>query len=66
MMRGGVGEPQESVQNRSVRAKVRTKSGLVNALLSGGDTLMVEVSREKGANGERREARKEINEATHR
>lgn len=60
------GEPLTSEQNRILQAQMRTRTGLLNSLLRGGDTLMLELTKLKVANGQLEDALKEINEATHR
>ena len=45
---------------------MRTQTELLNSLLRGGDTLMLELTKLKVANGQLEDALKEINEATHR
>ncbi|MHB5648426.1 miniconductance mechanosensitive channel MscM [Klebsiella pneumoniae] len=47
-------------------AQLRTQNELLNSLLRGGDTLMLELTKLKVANGQLEDALKEINEATHR
>lgn len=46
--------------------QLRTQNELLNSLLRGGDTLMLELTKLKVANGQLEDALKEINEATHR
>lgn len=60
------GEPLTSEQNRILQAQMRTQTELLNSLLRGGDTLMLELTKLKVANGQLEDALKEINEATHR
>ncbi len=60
------GEPLTSEQNKILQAQLRTQNELLNSLLRGGDTLMLELTKLKVANGQLEDALKEINEATHR
>lgn len=60
------GQPLTSEQNKILQAQLRTQNELLNSLLRGGDTLMLELTKLKVANGQLEDALKEINEATHR
>ncbi|HBS5989868.1 TPA: miniconductance mechanosensitive channel MscM [Klebsiella pneumoniae] len=60
------GEPLTSEQNKILQAQLHTQNELLNSLLRGGDTLMLELTKLKVANGQLEDALKEINEATHR
>ena len=65
-IRQASGEPLTAEQNRILQAQMRTQTELLNSLLRGGDTLMLELTKLKVANGQLEDALKEINEATHR
>jgi miniconductance mechanosensitive channel len=60
------GEPLASNESRILDAQLRTQRELLNSLLQGGDTLILELTKLKVANGQLEEALKEINKATHR
>jgi potassium efflux system protein len=60
------GQPLASDETRILEAQLRTQRELLNSLLQGGDTLILELTKLKVANGQLEEALKEINEATHR
>ncbi len=53
-------------QSQILQAQLRTQRELLNSLLQGGDTLTLELTKLKVANGQLEDALKEINEATHR
>lgn len=53
-------------QNQILQAQLSTQRELLNSLLQGGDTLILELTKLKVANGQLEDALKEINEATHR
>ncbi|MBB1199143.1 miniconductance mechanosensitive channel MscM [Enterobacteriaceae bacterium 89] len=53
-------------ETRIMDAQLRTQRELLNSLLQGGDTLLLELTKLKVANGQLEDALKEINEATHR
>ncbi|MBK4715995.1 MULTISPECIES: miniconductance mechanosensitive channel MscM [Tenebrionibacter/Tenebrionicola group] len=53
-------------QNRILEAQLQTQRELLNSLLQGGDTLILELTKLKVGNGQLEEALREINEATHR
>ncbi len=55
------GEPLTSEQNKILQAQLRTQNELLNSLLRGGDTLMLELTKLKVANGQLEDALKEIN-----
>ncbi len=60
------GEPLANDESRILEAQLRTQRELLNSLLQGGDTLILELTKLKVANGQLEDALKEINEATHR
>lgn len=60
------GEPLANTESRILEAQLRTQRELLNSLLQGGDTLILELTKLKVANGQLEDALKEINEATHR
>ena len=66
LLRQEDGEPLTEEQNRILQAQLRTQSELLNYLLRGGDTLLLELTKLKVANGQLEDALKEVNEATHR
>lgn len=66
LIRQADGEPLTADQNRILQAQLRTQSELLNSLLRGGDTLLLELTKLKVANYQLEDALKEINEATHR
>ncbi|WHP31014.1 miniconductance mechanosensitive channel MscM [Trabulsiella odontotermitis] len=53
-------------QSRILDAQLRTQRELLNSLLQGGDTLILELTKLKVSNGQLEDALKEVNEATHR
>lgn len=60
------GNELTSEQNRILEAQLRTQRELLNSLLQGGDTLILELTKLKVANSQLEDALKEVNEATHR
>ncbi|CCJ74096.1 Potassium efflux system KefA protein / Small-conductance mechanosensitive channel [Cronobacter condimenti 1330] len=60
------GKPLTAEQNRILEAQLRTQRELLNSLLQGGDTLILELTKLKVANSQLEDALKEVNEATHR
>ncbi|BDH47460.1 miniconductance mechanosensitive channel MscM [Salmonella enterica subsp. enterica serovar Choleraesuis] len=60
------GRALTSEQSSILEAQLTTQRELLNSLLQGGDTLTLELTRLKVANGQLEEALKEVNEATHR
>ncbi|VDZ75265.1 mechanosensitive ion channel family protein [Atlantibacter hermannii] len=60
------GAPLTAEQNRILEAQLRTQRELLNSLLQGGDTLILELTKLKVANSQLEDALKEVNEATHR
>jgi Small-conductance mechanosensitive channel len=60
------GQPLTADESRILDAQLRTQRELLNSLLQGGDTLLLELTKLKVANGQLEDALKEINEATHR
>jgi len=60
------GQPLTAEQNRILEAQLRTQRELLNSLLQGGDTLILELTKLKVANSQLEDALKEVNEATHR
>ncbi|MGL4723733.1 MAG: miniconductance mechanosensitive channel MscM [Scandinavium sp.] len=60
------GQPLSGEESRILDAQLRTQRELLNSLLQGGDTLILELTKLKVANGQLEDALKEINEATHR
>jgi len=60
------GEPLANNESRILEAQLRTQRELLNSLLQGGDTLILELTKLKVANGQLEDALNEINEATHR
>ncbi|SNY73541.1 miniconductance mechanosensitive channel MscM [Enterobacter sp. CC120223-11] len=65
-LRQANGQPLSAEENRILDAQLRTQRELLNSLLQGGDTLILELTKLKVANGQLEDALKEINEATHR
>ncbi|WP_324723438.1 miniconductance mechanosensitive channel MscM [Lelliottia sp. JS-SCA-14] len=59
-------EPLTSEENRILEAQLRTQRELLNSLLQGGDTLILELTKLKVSNSQLEDALKEVNEATHR
>ncbi|WP_279051405.1 miniconductance mechanosensitive channel MscM [Cedecea davisae] len=60
------GSPLTAEQNKILQAQLRTQRELLNSLLQGGDTLILELTKLKVANSQLEDALKEVNEATHR
>ena len=60
------GQPLTSEQTRILEAQLRTQRELLNSLLQGGDTLILELTKLKVSNSQLEDALKEVNEATHR
>ncbi|MDR7345714.1 potassium efflux system protein [Pantoea alhagi] len=60
------GEPLTSEQNRILDAQIKTQRELLGSLISGCDTLILEVTKLKVANSQLEDALGEIKEATHR
>ncbi len=60
------GQPLTAEQNRILEAQLRTQRELLNSLLQGGDTPLLELTKLKVSNGQLEDALKEVNEATHR
>ncbi|ROP60130.1 potassium efflux system protein [Enterobacter sp. BIGb0383] len=60
------GQPLTSEQRRILDAQLRTQRELLNSLLQGGDTLILELTKLKVSNSQLEDALKEVNEATHR
>ena len=60
------GQPLTNEQNRILEAQLRTQRELLNSLLQGGDTLILELTKLKVSNSQLEDALKEVNEATHR
>lgn len=60
------GQPLTGEQTRILDAQLRTQRGLLDSLLKGGDTLILELTKLKVANSQLEDALKEVNEATHR
>lgn len=60
------GQPLTAEQNRILEAQLRTQRELLNSLLQGGDTLLLELTKLKVSNRQLEDALKEVNEATHR
>ncbi|GLR08050.1 miniconductance mechanosensitive channel MscM [Mixta theicola] len=60
------GEPLTSEQNRILDAQIKTQRELLSSLISGCDTLILEVTKLKVANSQLEDALGEIKEATHR
>ena len=60
------GQPLTGEQNRILEAQLRTQRELLNSLLQGGDTLILELTKLKVSNSQLEDALKEVNEATHR
>ena len=60
------GKPLTAEESRILDAQLRTQRELLTSLLQGGDTLILELTKLKVANGQLEDALKEINEATHR
>ena len=60
------GQPLTSEENRILEAQLRTQRELLNSLLQGGDTLILELTKLKVSNSQLEDALKEVNEATHR
>ncbi|QHM72587.1 miniconductance mechanosensitive channel MscM [Mixta intestinalis] len=60
------GEPLTSEQRRILEAQIKTQRELLGSLISGCDTLILEVTKLKVANSQLEDALDEIKEATHR
>ena len=60
------GQPLTNEQNRILNAQLRTQRELLDSLLQGGDTLILELTKLKVANSQLEDALKEVNDATHR
>lgn len=60
------GQPLTAEQTRILNAQLRTQRELLNSLLQGGDTLILELTKLKVSNSQLEDALKEVNEATHR
>ncbi|EEI7190012.1 miniconductance mechanosensitive channel MscM [Salmonella enterica] len=60
------GQPLTAEQNQILGAQLRTQRELLNSLLQGGDTLILELTKLKVSNSQLEDALKEVNEATHR
>ena len=60
------GQTLTSEQSRILDAQLRTQRELLNSLLQGGDTLILELTKLKVSNSQLEDALKEVNEATHR
>lgn len=60
------GQPLTAEESRILDAQLRTQRELLTSLLQGGDTLILELTKLKVANGQLEDALKEVNEATHR
>ncbi len=60
------GQPITAEQRQILDAQLRTQRSLLNSLLQGGDTLLLELTKLKVANSQLEDALKEVNEATHR
>lgn len=60
------GQPLTAEQNQILDAQLRTQRELLNSLLQGGDTLILELTKLKVSNSQLEDALKEVNEATHR
>lgn len=60
------GQRLTAEQNRILEAQLRTQRELLNSLLQGGDTLLLELTKLKVSNSQLEDALKEVNEATHR
>ncbi|MBE8365881.1 miniconductance mechanosensitive channel MscM, partial [Leptospira borgpetersenii serovar Balcanica] len=65
-LRQADGKPLTAEQSRILDAQLRTQRELLNSLLQGGDTLILELTKLKVANSQLEDALKEVNEATHR
>ncbi|MTH47084.1 miniconductance mechanosensitive channel MscM [Intestinirhabdus alba] len=65
-LRRADGQPLTAEQNRILEAQLRTQRELLNSLLQGGDTLLLELTKLKVSNSQLEDALKEVNEATHR
>lgn len=60
------GSPLTTEQNRILESQLRTQRELLNALLQGGDGLILELTKLRVSNSQLEDALKEVNEATHR
>ncbi|MDU4433701.1 MAG: miniconductance mechanosensitive channel MscM, partial [Pluralibacter gergoviae] len=60
------GEPLTAEEARILDAQLNTQKELLTALLQGGDTLILELTKLKVSNGQLEDALTEVNEATHR
>lgn len=60
------GSPLTQEQQDILNAQLRTQRSLLNSLLQGGDSLILELTKLKVANGQLEDALNEVNEATHR
>lgn len=66
LLRQADGTPLTAEQKKILDAQLNTQRELLNSLLQGGDTLILDLTRLKVANSQLEEALKEVNEATHR
>ncbi|EIC84608.1 miniconductance mechanosensitive channel MscM [Serratia sp. M24T3] len=60
------GQPLSTAQQRILQAQLKTQSDLLNSLLSGCDTQILELTKLKVANTQLVDALKDINDAAHR
>lgn len=60
------GQQLTAEQSRILDAQLRTQRELLSALLQGGDTLILELTKLKVSNSQLEDALREVNEATHR
>lgn len=60
------GSPLTTEQNRILESQLRTQRELLNALLQGGDGLILELTKLRVSNSQLEDALKDVNEATHR
>ena len=66
LIRQADGQQLTAEQRRVLDAQLRTQRELLNSLLQGGDTLILELTKLKVSNSQLEDALKEVNEATHR
>lgn len=66
LIRQADGQQLTGEQRRILDAQLRTQRELLNSLLQGGDTLILELTKLKVSNSQLEDALKEVNEATHR
>ena len=66
LIRQADGQQLTAEQRRILDAQLRTQRELLNSLLQGGDTLILELTKLKVSNSQLEDALREVNQATHR